>query len=440
MGDDTRFQDPGRGLPRLSLTPGARRAALGGSTVAVEQATEAVGDVPFFFLFGDYQGSAQLMMSNEADPSTATIQRNAYTPYGAVREFDPDGSAGTASAMPLTIERGWLSQVADEATTSLGTGLTYLNARYYDPVASRFISPDPLLDVMDPKTLDPYRYAENNPVFYTDATGLNADCSSLSGLAATYCGGYAEAQYADAKKNLGGGKGGSAVSPGVSSSARATVIKTWQNALENGSQQEVDPARLLGCFATSNCGQWSVFDDYTDDGRVVQNIFLGIGSNYSRFMPQDQIAADLRTDIELEYGVGLAVGDQGKSVHSEESRGQAGKIQDGVGWVLSGMLSMRDGNTSNWEDAPLPDSVLGSTVSDWTVVSVDPNSSLATVRVTTTNPMTRESLFREASRAGYEAGAQDEAFKLFWHSFVGEEPQYDVMVTITWEFQWQTNP
>ena len=137
--------------------------------------------MPLFFLFGDYQGSAQLMMSNEADPASANVQRSAYTPHGAEHDFDPDGSAGSASAKPLTIERGRWSQVADEATSSLGTGLTYLNARYYDSVASRFISPDPLLDVMDPKTLDPYRYAENNPVFYTDASGLRAigqyDCS-----------------------------------------------------------------------------------------------------------------------------------------------------------------------------------------------------------------------------------------------------------------------
>ena len=65
-----------------------------------------------------------------------------------------------------------MSQVADEATSSLGTGLTYLNARYYDPVASRFISPEPMLDVMDPNTLDPYRYADINRVGFTDATGL----------------------------------------------------------------------------------------------------------------------------------------------------------------------------------------------------------------------------------------------------------------------------
>jgi len=52
------------------------------------------------------------------------------------------------------------------------TGLTYLNARYYDPVLGRFLSPDPLLNPADPRTLDPYRYADNNPVVYTDATGL----------------------------------------------------------------------------------------------------------------------------------------------------------------------------------------------------------------------------------------------------------------------------
>ena len=164
-----------------------RYFTFGGSTVALEQATEVaagdpVDDVPFFYLFGDYQGSSQLMMSNETDPSTATIQRNAYTPYGSQRALNTDLSDDSPDVTfdaSLSIERGWLSQVADEATSSLGTGLTYLNARYYDPVTSRFLSPDPMLDVMDPKTLDPYRYAENNPVFYTDATGLAPSCGGF---------------------------------------------------------------------------------------------------------------------------------------------------------------------------------------------------------------------------------------------------------------------
>jgi len=88
------------------------------------------------------------------DPLVVT--RNAYTPYGAVRGADN-----------LTIDHGWLNKIADTVT-----GLTYLGARYYDPLASRFISPDPLLNPMDPKTLDAYMYSNDNPVMFSDASGL----------------------------------------------------------------------------------------------------------------------------------------------------------------------------------------------------------------------------------------------------------------------------
>lgn len=80
------------------------------------------------------------------------------------------------------VERGLLGQVEDT-----DTGLTYLNARYYDPELLRFLSPDPLMDPGDPRTLDAYRYAENNPVAFTDATGLFAACSGLSGSAEKKC-------------------------------------------------------------------------------------------------------------------------------------------------------------------------------------------------------------------------------------------------------------
>lgn len=36
----------------------------------------------------------------------------------------------------------------------------------------RFLSSDPLMNPGDPRTLDPYRYADNNPVMFTDASGL----------------------------------------------------------------------------------------------------------------------------------------------------------------------------------------------------------------------------------------------------------------------------
>ena len=197
---DTEVTDANTASTGASDLSADRFFTFGGATVAVvhaEQVASTTLDTQLLYMFGDFQGSAQVMMSDardvngDPDPASAVITRNAYTPYGAKRSINTDTSnddpAVTMDAS-LDLERGWLSQIADEDPTAGGTGLTYLNARYYDPVASRFISPDPLMNPSDPKTLDPYRYAENNPVFYSDATGLASNCAGLSGDALTYCG------------------------------------------------------------------------------------------------------------------------------------------------------------------------------------------------------------------------------------------------------------
>jgi RHS repeat-associated protein len=52
------------------------------------------------------------------------------------------------------------------------TGLYYYNARYYDPLIGRFISPDTIVpDPMNPQSLNRYSYCLNNPLKYTDPTG-----------------------------------------------------------------------------------------------------------------------------------------------------------------------------------------------------------------------------------------------------------------------------
>jgi RHS repeat-associated protein len=60
-------------------------------------------------------------------------------------------------------QRGFLGQTEDP------TGLDYLNNRYYDPTLTRFISVDPAVA----STAEPYAYANNNPVTYSDPTGLD---------------------------------------------------------------------------------------------------------------------------------------------------------------------------------------------------------------------------------------------------------------------------
>ena len=53
-----------------------------------------------------------------------------------------------------------------------GIGLYYYGARYYDPVAGRFISADVIVQAPGrPQNLNRYSYAVNNPLRYVDPTG-----------------------------------------------------------------------------------------------------------------------------------------------------------------------------------------------------------------------------------------------------------------------------
>ena len=51
------------------------------------------------------------------------------------------------------------------------TGMYYYGARYYEPRFSIFVSVDPLVD----QTMEPYLYVGNNPIMFTDPTGMSKD-------------------------------------------------------------------------------------------------------------------------------------------------------------------------------------------------------------------------------------------------------------------------
>jgi RHS repeat-associated protein len=80
--------------------------------------------------------------------------RTRYEPYGA-----------TAAGATPTI--GFTGHVNDPAT-----GLIYMQQRYYDPYAGRFLSTDPVLtDVNTGSAFNRYIYANNNPYKYVDPDG-----------------------------------------------------------------------------------------------------------------------------------------------------------------------------------------------------------------------------------------------------------------------------
>ncbi len=93
--------------------------------------------------------------SNGNEKSTET-----YKAYG-------EGTTGN-----LTTNYKWTGGETDDS------GLYYFNARYYSPETGRFISVDPAVIMgMDvglsiEEICNPYIYARNNPIRYTDPTAV----------------------------------------------------------------------------------------------------------------------------------------------------------------------------------------------------------------------------------------------------------------------------
>jgi len=79
----------------------------------------------------------------------------------AEKEFDAFGNGGSTGYSAM----GYAGQYHDYET-----GFIYLRARYYSPAVGRFINEDPIRD-----GLNWYVYCGNNPVNYTDSTGLDED-------------------------------------------------------------------------------------------------------------------------------------------------------------------------------------------------------------------------------------------------------------------------
>jgi RHS repeat-associated protein len=81
----------------------------------------------------------------------------------SVTRYEPYGL--TAAGEEPTI--GFTGHVRD-----FETGLTYMQQRYYDPVAGRFLSIDPVVtDANTGSSFNRYNYANNNPYKYVDPDG-----------------------------------------------------------------------------------------------------------------------------------------------------------------------------------------------------------------------------------------------------------------------------
>ena len=113
-------------------------------------------------------------IASVTDPAAAPKGSYAYDPWGnLLNPMDPLGSKEKYK---------FAGQALDSAA-----GLYFMRARYYDPQAGGFLSKDPLSgSAFVPKTQNRYAYALNNPLKFSDPSGLAAELAGDLGVTSLF--------------------------------------------------------------------------------------------------------------------------------------------------------------------------------------------------------------------------------------------------------------
>ena len=158
---------------QLTATPnGSTTTVTGARIIPLPTGGDVVrtgGGGDYYFEIPNQNGTNELSLDDTAQNPTW----RQFTPYGAPR--------GTSTTW--IDNRGFLNQPTDP-----DTGLTYDGARDYDPTTGNFISADPILKPSDPQDLNPYDYAEDNPVTNSDPSGAEIYSDPGGGGGTQSCG------------------------------------------------------------------------------------------------------------------------------------------------------------------------------------------------------------------------------------------------------------
>jgi RHS repeat-associated protein len=103
----------------------------------------------------DRLGSATVVIASDGSLEREVV----YTPFGAEHQ--------AAGANP-----GQIANFAGHRREAQ-TGLFYMRARWHDAATGTLLSVDPVVpEAADPQSYNGYAYARNNPIRYTDPSGL----------------------------------------------------------------------------------------------------------------------------------------------------------------------------------------------------------------------------------------------------------------------------
>ncbi|MCA4133323.1 RHS repeat-associated core domain-containing protein [Arthrobacter sp. M4] len=168
-------------------TPGGTTTAsctysFAGKTVA--QRTAAAGTVKLAFIVSDRVNTAQTIVQPTNGTTGVTAVTRYTDPMGLARGTTQTATGAGGHTASTAAATGVGSNAANPAGFGAANGylgglndthtaLTHLGARDLDPVLGFFTSPDPVLHTDKPAGFTPYAYSANDPINYSDPSGLD---------------------------------------------------------------------------------------------------------------------------------------------------------------------------------------------------------------------------------------------------------------------------
>ena len=118
-----------------------------------------------YYATSDHLGSSDLIM----DGSSAVLSKTSFTPFGARRGSNWQGvpSSSDYNTFTSTTRRGFTGHEMLDAVS-----LVHMNGRVYDPFMGKFLAADNIIEnPAATQSINPYSYAWNDPLKFTDPSG-----------------------------------------------------------------------------------------------------------------------------------------------------------------------------------------------------------------------------------------------------------------------------